>query len=259
MFINRFRRAMMLFLCVMTLPWAAYATAAQLRFYTEEYRPVTFSRDGKATGLATEVVEEIMRRTGMQAPIEVVPWPRAYKYATTEQNVVLFSTTYIPEREKLFKWVGPIVSTTSSVYRKRGGMRFENIEQARAARVLVYRETFLEQLLHDKGFHNLYLVTSGAESMRMLMAGRAPLMAYDDIALAATAESEGLNISDIETAHILQQTFGYIAFSRDTPDDVIARWQKALDAMKADGTFQRLYAKWLPGLKPPGVKPPGAR
>jgi polar amino acid transport system substrate-binding protein len=258
--INRFRRAMMLLLCVTALPWAAYATAAQLHFYTEELPPINFSRGGKATGLATEIVEEIMRRTGMQAPIEVIPWPRAYKYATSGPNVVLFSTAYTPEREKLFKWVGPIALTTSYIYRKRGGMRIENIEQARKAeRILVYRESYLEQMLRGLGFSNLYIVTSPVEAMRMLVAGRAPLMAYEDIPFAATAEVEGLNISDIEPAFILRQSFLYIAFSRDTPDDVVARWQKALDAMKADGTFEQLYAKWLPGMKPPGVKPPGAR
>ena len=42
------------------------AQAERLRLYTEEYPPINFSRDdGKPTGLATEVVLEIMRRTGV--------------------------------------------------------------------------------------------------------------------------------------------------------------------------------------------------
>jgi polar amino acid transport system substrate-binding protein len=201
--------------------YASMASAAadvQLHFYTEEYPPVTFSRAGKATGLGTEIVEEIMHRLGAPAPIEVVPWARGYKYASSMPNVGLFATTRTAER------------------------------------VLVPREWYLDQMLRGMGFNNLNTVTSPAEGVRMLEAGRAPLLALDDVTLAATAEAEGLNVNDIETAFILMQSFQYIAFSRETPDDVVAKWQKTLDAMKADGTCDRLYAKWLPGVKPPGLR-----
>jgi polar amino acid transport system substrate-binding protein len=43
----------------------------------------------------------------------------------------------------------------------------------------------------------------------------------------------------------------YLAFSRKTPDEVVRRWQAALDDLKKDGTFARLFAKWLPGKKMP--------
>ena len=48
-------------------------TAEPLRLFTEEYPPINFSQNGEPAGLATEVVKEIMRRTGQNAPISVVP------------------------------------------------------------------------------------------------------------------------------------------------------------------------------------------
>jgi polar amino acid transport system substrate-binding protein len=240
---------------LLCMSMASAAADVQLHFYTEEYPPVTFSRSGKATGLGTEIVEEIMHRLGTTAPIEVVPWARGYKYASSMPNVGLFATTRTAEREKLFKWVGPIASTTARFYVRRGGVRVENLEQARnAERILVPREWYLDQMLRGMGFNNLNTVTSPAEGVRMLEAGRAPLLALDDVTLAATAEAEGFDVNDIETAFILMQSFQYIAFSRETPDDIVAKWQKTLDAMKADGTCDRLYAKWLPGVKPPGLR-----
>jgi len=32
---------------------------------------------------------------------------------------------------------------------------------------------------------------------------------------------------------------------------VIQRWQRELDAMKADGSFSRIYQRWLPGEPEP--------
>ncbi len=46
---------------------------------------------------------------------------------------------------------------------------------------------------------------------------------------------------------------GYIAFSKGTPSELVARWQKALDDMKADGSFRRIYGKWLSAEAPPGI------
>lgn len=253
MSINHLRRAMMRSLCMTALFGAPFAWAGGLRFYATEYPPITFSRAGKATGLATEIVEELMRRTGMAAPIDVVPWARAFRIGISTPNVGLVATAYTSQRDKLFKWVGPIGAATAGFYVKRGGMRIETIGQARkAAGILVSNESYLDQMLRGMGFSNLNRVTSTAQAVRMLAAGRAPLMALDDLALAATARAEGLDIGDIERTLVLVQSFQYIAFSRGTPDDVVARWQTALDAMKADGTFRRLYAKWLPGVKPPG-------
>ena len=51
----------------------APALAQTLELYTEEYPPITFSQNGGAAGLGVEVVEEILRRTGRHAPIQVAP------------------------------------------------------------------------------------------------------------------------------------------------------------------------------------------
>lgn len=267
MSINHVRRAMLLSLWAMACPAARGATASGLHFYAADYPPITFLRGGKLTGLATEIVEEIMRRTGTVAPIDLVPWARAFRQATSAPNTGLLSTAYTRERAPLFQWVGPIGAAVASFYMLRGGKRIENIEQARTAvRILVSHESYLEQMLRSLGFSNLSPVTTTAEAVRMLAARRAPLMALDDLALATTARAEGLHIGDIERSLVLGPSFQYIAFSRGTPEQLVARWRLALDAMKADGTFARLYAKWLPGVTPPQAatrvalrSPPGVR
>ncbi|BBB58934.1 amino acid ABC transporter substrate-binding protein [Undibacterium sp. KW1] len=243
-----------LLLCMLvTLETTAEET--QLRFYTEEYPPVTFSQKGKPAGLGTEVVEEIMNRLGIRAPIEVVPWARGYAYATTTPNVGLFVTTRTPEREKLFKWVGPVSATTAHFYTRRDGQRFDTLEQARLAeRILIPREWYLQQMLRGMGFNNINSVPTPVDAVRMLVAGRAPLMALDDVTLADTLSAAGINANDIVTGSTITQAVQYIAFSRDTPDSIAIRWQKTLDDMKADGSFERIYKKWLPGVTLPAAR-----
>lgn len=230
----------------------AGAAEPTLRLYTEDYPPITFERDGHASGLGSEVVEEIQRRVHSDAKVEVVPWARGYRYALTEPNIGLFATTRTSEREPLFKWVGPISATTGQFYTRRGEHGIETVEQARTAkRILVPREWYLHQILREMGFHNLEPVATPADALRMLSAGRGDVAALDDITVADSATQGGVVVADIERGPRITRAVQYIAFSKGTPDELVQRWQKALDDMRADGSFDLIYRRWLPGSAPP--------
>ena len=107
-------------LVVMLLGCCTSALAAQLQLYTEEYRPLSFYDNGKLTGMAVEVVEQLMQRTDTSAAIQVVPWTRGYHQVQHEANSGLFSIVRTARREALFQWVGPIALGHTSFYARRG-------------------------------------------------------------------------------------------------------------------------------------------
>lgn len=231
--------------------------AADLTIYTEEYPPINFSKDGKATGLSTEIVEEIERRLGKSYPISVVPWARGYKAAETEPNTVLFAAMRSEEREKLFKWVGPITTVYAGLYaRKTEHFHVNKLDDARSADgIIVPREWWTHQILRGMGFPNLEPVANPEQMVRMLMAGRRKLMATDNQTLTEILALGDARPQDVELVQIIVQSQSYIVFSKGTPDSIVASWQKALDDMKKDGSFARIYAKWLPNETPPAVEP----
>lgn len=242
-------------LLVALLGTAATARAGEeaLKLYTEEYPPITFSRDGRAAGLAVEIVEDIMKRLGTPLPIEVVPWARGYRAATTEPNVGLFATTRTPERDPLFHWVGPVASTRAYLYVRRGqGLRISSLEQAREVdQILVPREWYLHQILRGMGFNNLKAVGTPADVIRMHAASRGALMALDESTVVETMRVAGIAGDPPEPVLLLSEAVQYIVFSRETPVMVARRWQAALDEMKRDGSFAAIHARWQPGVAPP--------
>ena len=118
--------------------------AAPLQLYTEEYPPVSFSREGRAVGMATEVVEEILRRQGQVASIQVVPWARGYQTVQRTPDTALFATIRNAEREASFQWVGPILLARDSFYAlKNSGLVIGNqAELASAGQIAEPREWF---------------------------------------------------------------------------------------------------------------------
>ncbi|WP_189049350.1 substrate-binding periplasmic protein [Aliidongia dinghuensis] len=233
---------------------AASGTAPALRFYTEEYPPITFSDNGRPAGLGTDVVTEILRRSGLEASIEVVPWARGYSYATTQALVGLFVTTRTAEREPLFKWVGPISATRGSLYvLNTAEIRPKDLQDARKLDgIAVPREWYLQQMLQGEGFANLQLTSNPVASLKLLMSGHVQAVALDDVTLEMSSRAAEVPSSGFRPVLEIAEASQFLALSRDTPDEVVERCQHALDGMKADGTFARIYHRWLPAAAPPG-------
>ena len=247
-------RALALMFCLIAP--CATGNAQELQLLTEEYPPMTFSDHGKPAGLAVEVVQEIQRRIGDHGVISVVPWARAYKLALTGPNAAVFTTMRTAEREHQFKWVGPFAVVTTSFYALRGsGISVKNLQDAKAVgHILVPREYYSHEVLVGLGFDNLDTNAGRPdETLPMLAHHRAELLVADDQTLPAMLEKAGMEMSQLELSFSFLRTSSYLAFAHDTPDAVIARWQGALDDMKRDGSFARIYAKWLPKIAPPGI------
>lgn len=65
-----------------------------------------------------------------------------------------------------------------------------------------------------------------------------------DMDLPTTASDAGLNPADFEPVYELFVNRLYIGMSKRTDQAVVRSWQEALDAMKRDGSFNRLAQQW---------------
>lgn len=231
---------------------SAPASAAGLRLLSEEFPPINFTEEGTPQGLAVEVVQAVQQRLGQSLPIEFMPWARAYREAQGRQPVALFAAARIAERERLFQWAGPIVTFYSSFYARAGSDRLKRFSDARhAEEVLVVRDWYTAQQLASEGFRNLRYVTDPVQGLRMLLAGRASLFASERISMPATLASAGIEPDALAEVYTYASSDGYIAFSPGTPRRIVTAWQREIDAIKRDGSFQAIYKRWLPQDNPP--------
>lgn len=229
--------------------------ATPLQIYTEEWPPITFSENGKPAGLAVEVVQAIQARLGQADPIRVVPWARAWAMATNNPNVLLFTVTRTPEREGLFTFLGPVAVGTTDFYALRGAnIRIRNLDDARELPSIgVYHKAVEEQLLLSKGFTNLDTAATPAVAARKLAAGRISVWCNANLTARSIMESTGLDPATIEKVFTIQENWLYLTFSRGTDPKLIDSWQRALRELKQDGTFERIYRRWLPGNSVPDM------
>lgn len=231
----------------------AAAQETSLRLLSEDFPPVNFEDQGRPSGLAGELVLRLQKRLGLDLPIEFMPWARAYQDAQGPTPVCLFTMARAAHREKLFKWVGPVVEFQNALFTVKGTERHLRSldDAAKASQIIVVRDWASAQELQKRGFKNLTEVSTSSAALRMLLAGRAPLMAAELLTLPDLLKREGYATDTVATAMVYPGALGYLAFSLATPDEEVRRWQQALDTMKRDGSFQKLFKRWLPHMLPP--------
>ena len=236
-------------------PTAGAEPSTTLRILTAENPPLNFRQNNQITGLSAEVVRELMKRTATAGEIEMMSWPDAYQALSQQANVALFSTVMTAERKALFQWVGPLVAQDTSLYALKGsGIEIANLDQARkAGRIATVSRFYSEQRLAEENITNTESCPDRATSLRLLLEGRVALVAASNTEMPATLEQAGVSPDAVRSAFTLSTDLVYIAFSKGVPPALVTRWQDALDAMKRDGAFARIYARWFPIEAPPGI------
>lgn len=235
-------------LCGFLLCCSVFPAAAELRLYTEENRPFSYMQAGKLDGMAVQVVEELLRRTGQPAQIMVVPWTRGYHQVQHEADAALFPVVRTAQREALFQWVGPIaVGRTGFYSRREDNLHLHNLDDVRRIGVLaVPKQWYIHEQLMAMGMDNLHGVPTPDDMLRMFRHGRVKLIVANDLSLETLLAGQGMSVDQVQWQFDLMPNASYIAFSREAPLQWVMQWREQLRSMRADGTLERLYRQWFP-------------
>lgn len=234
---------------------AAAAESAGLQILTAENPPLNFIEDGEITGLATEVVRALVKRSGTGGNIRVVAWQAGYQALLEQPNVALFSTVMTAERKTLFQWVGPVAVLDTNLYALKGSAaRVANLDDARKVnKIATVSQYYSEQMLKAEGFTNTQSYPDREATLRKLLDGTVQLLASSNTEMPAALNKAGASADDLSNVFTVSTDLVYIAFSKGASPALVARWQDALDEMKRDGSFAKIYAGWLPAEIPPGI------
>ena len=229
----------------------------KLTIYCEEDQPREYiNEEGFLSGMAVDIVREIQKRVGNTDKIEMVPWARGYANIQNNPNVVLFSMARNAERDGMFQWVGPIDEISYAFYsRADSKLNIKSLADAKKVKAIgVINDEIRDIYLTGQGFTNLDRVDNTAQNYKKLMSGRIDLMpiSTDKVELESEARELGFKESDFKQGLVFMKIQLYIAVSKDTPPEIVKAWNEALEEMKKDGTFERIYTKTFPEKPLPG-------
>lgn len=226
------------------------AGAAELRLVTAELPPYTYhqppptvSEFGQPMGIVYEAVEEMARRIGHSGEIEFMSWTLAQDLAQSEPNIGILSLTRTPERDPRYRWLVKIV-TDDLILVGGQGVDVSSLDAVRDRPIGVLRRSGAETLLQQRGFTRIEpaseeWINADKLKRRVIDAWLAPRL----MVLHAYREVGG-NAETLGIGQIVRPSEIWLAGSRSISDEEAARWQQAFEAMQADGTYDRILARY---------------
>ena len=203
-----------------------------------------FARDDGIDGISAEIVRAMFKRANIEYSLTLrFPWDRLYRLTLDKPNYGLFSTTYTPERQPLFKWVGPLAKTGWVLLSAPGNnISVASLEEAGKYQIGAYKNDAVSQHLESVGLKPTNALRD-QENIKKLLSGKIDLWATTDPVGRYLAKQEG--VTGLNTVLRFNDAELYLAMNKDTPDEVIERLQKALDELRAEGFVEEMTNNYL--------------
>ncbi|WP_019576764.1 substrate-binding periplasmic protein [Curvibacter lanceolatus] len=241
-----------LLLWIALASWASSSTVqAQGRsvvaLYTEDSPPLNMLANGRIIGSSVEKVVQIFALAGIEQRLELLPWARAYQYALDKPEACVFSTTRTPEREGLFKWVGPLARSAWLLYaRKEEAVPLQSLEQARGELIAGYHLDAVAEHLSARGYSVDYSSNELAGA-RKLLSGRVKYWASSQY--SSTVLIQQYRWQD-KVVPVLQfnRVDLYLACHRNFPEPWMRSLRESWQQMLKDGsanTIDERYRQWV--------------
>jgi polar amino acid transport system substrate-binding protein len=240
-------RKVIVFAVMLGLSLRAVARAADFTLLTHPEPPFTTGTAAAPTGLAVELVETILKRTGDTGAVQVVPYPRLMREVQRGPSTIGFIVARTPEREALMQWVGPIVVSPCRLYMKAGAAMLPRTlaESRTLGRIGVTRGGIDARYFEEHGFGNLGYGESQATDLRKVYLGRLDATPMAAVVFDSVLDEIGLKRSDFTWAPFtLYDSLVYAAVSPDVPGTVVRSWSAALDGLKRSGEYAEMLARY---------------
>jgi len=219
--------------------------ALALKLLTEENPPLNYTENKKLTGMGTEVVQEMGKRAGIKLDFEVMAWDKAYEKAQADKETCLYSTTRLPNRENLFKWVGPIAVNKWGLYALNGFKpEIKSLKDVRPYRVGGVARDAKTEFLKQQGITNISEEKDDKANPPKLTLNRKEAGKIDLWVTnlgSAKRVAAAVNVTDIKVVMVSQRTVdSYLACSPRTLPATLKSLAGALDSMKKDGVYEKI-------------------
>lgn len=231
-------------------PGAMGESLPRFHILTERWLPYQFEKEGQLQGISVDLLVLLLDRVGSpqgREDIKIYPWSRGYRYAQEKKNTILFLTTRTSKREKLFKWVGPVIKNHWLLIAKKSrSLRIES-------RLDLAHYTF-GTVIDDVGEHHILNLgvtkeqlernTAYVNCVNMLQADRVDMVVMSWETFDLVADDAGIDKVNFENVFTIGSSDLYYAFHRGTSDETITKFQNAFDELRAAGNVAALIRKY---------------
>jgi polar amino acid transport system substrate-binding protein len=240
---NQLRLAFMSLLLCTALGKDAHAQSLTLT--TEHYPPfnIVDAKTGAISGISTEKVLELMRRSAEKYTLNAYPWARSFQMARNDPNTCIFSISRTAEREPMFQWVAALAQSNWMIFARADDARQpKSLDDLRPYVLGTYRNDAIDKFLSAERFKT-DLANNDNLNPEKLLRARFDFWATEEWHGKAILEAQSLREKIVPLFQFHQSTM-YLACNTGMAQERINRLSRILQEMEADGTSAAIDKKY---------------
>lgn len=232
---NTIRNALVILCILMVTP----TLAVDFTVLVNQLPPIKLIQNGQLHGIAGDILTEIMVKQDIRISrerIHAVPWKDAFSRTLNTPGTICLTMARTPDRISLFKWVGPIYRTKIGlIAKKERDISLLNIRSISRYRVGTVSNSAPEKLLLKAGVspEQLDRSNTASKAVERLATGKVDMLSFAQTPTFYTMVNNDINPNDYEMIHELTTLDLYIAFNKETDDQLIHKLQRTLDELRA--------------------------
>lgn len=230
---------------MLCLPLVAFASPEPVQIIAFIDPPYMQLHDGKAEGIAVDVMKKVFRQTHTAYNIHFMPSKRAYFMAENSPNTCVLAIERSQERESVFEWVSPILITRYGLYALPGNsLKLEVLNDARKQVIGTYLGSGVGEYLESLGYRVDY-ANRDVLNIDKLDYRRIGLWATDT--LSATILMRQRNIDLGPPKLIFYSSLRSMGCNVGMDPNRVARWQASLLDLYHRGEIRQIYEHYRNG------------
>lgn len=227
------------FLCT-----SGYA-ATTVQINVGDIPPMSMEVNGAPDGAAIQILQAVEKGGVFKFSYHFLPWQRAQASTLESTADAIIPLTRTPAREDQYRWLAELFSYNFVVVTANGTPAPKSIEEASKLAVGILAGNPAQELLPKLGFTKVFPVTSEEQNGKKLLAKRIDAWVVSDFVakdlykrIGGDPASLNFGVRIGEPLHI------YMGAAKRFPDSAASAIAKEVERLKADGTVDRIIAKY---------------
>jgi PAS domain S-box-containing protein len=211
-----------------------------------DFRPYCFTdENGQPTGFAVELLQAVAEKATLDLQISPGEWDKVWNSLLAGKIDVLPVVARTPGREGLVEFTLPHTETYDAFFISAGRPPLKDLAAAAGKEIVVLRSDAAHHQLVDRKFSGRIVpVDSIAEGLQLIASGRHDALLCSR--LIGVLERDHAGIRGVTDGPVIPDYKRVFSFAVRKGDSELAeRLNQGLRLVQADGTYDRLYRKWL--------------
>ncbi len=247
-----------LFACILPALACSHGFAAALTVGIEiNNEPLSFiAADGRPAGFAVDLVEAAASQSGLTVTPVAGPWDDIFTRFKAGEIDALASLVYSQERDQFIDFSVTHLTLHGSLFVRKNGPAPRTLEDLRTLRIATPPRGFTHEYLVAHGLSaNLVFAPSLADALQMLDQGKCDAFAATGLIASHFIRQRGFQ--NIEQSPLVLPGFSYRLHMgvRAGDSDRLALLNEGLARIRANGTYDRIYEKWIGPIEREPLRP----